>query len=686
MGYGDQHLLKPGTVGSSMCGLPLTMALGMRQCPECWRKRREMQQGSAAAAAPAGSQYPTGSKLHVGCGPKRIVGWINADAKPGADAVIDLHDPKLPAATFAAIYGSHVLEHCWPQDTPRILAALRDALLPGGTLRLSVPDLRLVVANCVETQTFGGEQSALSVLFGGDYSRATAAPDLHRQAFWKERLERLLREAGFSNIREWGVGQYPEIDALRDWSTWPRDQAGRSSISLNLEADRPGTLPPVRVADDRTIVSVNADRFRLLVRMPTRSRPAQALSVLEKYREMAGAPISIEVVVDRDDSSMDGGVRRRLESLGCLVTTGDHKSKIEAVNGGQVSSWDILLLASDDMVPVAQGYARRVIDAMAQHFPLLDGALYFDDNYAGRKLCTLPILGRRLYDHFGYVYYPEYKSFFCDNEQTEVLLATNRLVYVGEKLIEHRHPANGRASVPSDGLYSANARTWHHDEALYRRRREIRRPYAPVGFDAPPVWLSICVATVPPRRALLAKLLAFLFEQVAEHPREVEIVVDSRERITIGQKRNDMNARAVGRFVAHVDDDDWVANDYVQRVVGALKADPEVDCASLCGTMSTNGQGEVPFRHSICYERWGRSPDGTFERTPEHRNAVRRDLALRVGFPDISFGEDHDFSKRLRPHLRREAPTGGAPLYFYRFVACKPEEWYFDPKKTGGSR
>ena len=662
MGRRPRTVVAPGVVSSDALMVP-------RQGFQV--QQQQQPRARFSAPAPSLNQSLVGLRLHIGCGTRRLVGWINADAVPGVgDAVVDLQG-ELPQVTYREIYGSHVLEHCWPQDTPGILRRLFTALLPGGTLRLSVPDLRLVVKNCVDAQIFGDETAALSVLYGGNFSRTTSAPDLHRQAFWRERLERLLKEAGFVNIREWGPGQYPAIDVLRDWATWPRDGAGRSSISLNMEADRPGTLQPLAPGADGSL--------KLLVRMPTRSRPAQALDVLAKYRGMAGTEILLEVVVDADDATMAApDVRRRLDELGCTVTVGNHKSKIQAVNGGCVNEWDVLLLASDDMVPIKQGYAVRVLEAMAQYFPQLDGAVYFDDNYAGQKLCTLPIMGRRLYDQFGYVYHPDYMSFFCDNEQTEVLQVTKRLVYVDERLIEHRHFANKAAPVPMDALYQANNVMWNRDKVVYEKRRMMKQPYAQTAFDAPPMWLSLLIATVPSRRDMLKKLLDFLYAQMQAFPREVEIIVDPREGITIGAKRNAMVARSIGYFVAHIDDDDWVADDYVSRVIGALKTMPDADCADLYGVMSTNGAGAAPFKHSICYTQWGRAANGLYERTPEHRNAVRRDLAAVAGFPDISFGEDHEFSKKLRPLLKKEVSTGTAPLYYYRYQQ-KAQSWYPAP-------
>lgn len=191
----------------------------------------------APSKKPPRREWPRGVRLHIGCGPKRLAGWLNTDAVPGVgpDGVVDLHALALPQQHFAEIYSCHALEHCWPQDTQRILIELVAALQPGGTLRLSVPDLRLVVASCLDSQAFGGEDSALSVLFGGSFSRETSDPDRHRQAFWRERLERLMAAAGLERIRPWRAEQYPEIAAARDWSS-------HETISLNMEGDRPGTL------------------------------------------------------------------------------------------------------------------------------------------------------------------------------------------------------------------------------------------------------------------------------------------------------------------------------------------------------------------------------------------------------------------------------------------------------------
>lgn len=411
---------------------------------------------------------------------------------------------------------------------------------------------------------------------------------------------------------------------------------------------------------------------RMLVRMPTRGRPGQALAVLADYRRLAGYPIAIEVVLDEDDHSMlSAAVLQRLCALGCSVAVAPHKSKVEAVNGGRANEWDILVLASDDMVPVVDGYAKILVDEMQRHWPRFDGAIFQNDGYARDRCCTLPVFGRRLYDQFGYIYHPDYKSLCCDVEQTEVLRATGRLVYIDQILIEHRHPDTGNTAT--DHLYKRNNDLRERDSQVFTARRAIRRAHAPVlegepvGFDTPSIALSVLIATLPARQVQLDLLLAHLYGQIVrDAPREVEVLVDDAGG-TIGAKRQRLLERATGKYVAFVDDDDWLAHDYVRKVVGKIhECEYGVDCLSLAGVLTTNGECPERFRHSVDYSRWYQDASGLHCRTPNHLNPVRRELALAAGFPDIVFGEDHQYSKRLRPLLKTEAGTTGN-LYFYWF-------------------
>jgi hypothetical protein len=486
----------------------------------------------------------------------------------------------------------------------------------------------------------------------------------------------------------WSVAVIPryreDAEVLSEIVEWQFVFAPTSRTVVSDQAKTPPTMPPVAKVES---VPAAPDR-RLLLRMPTRGRPIQALQVLELYRRMAGVPVIIEVVLDGDDQSMlNAVVLQRLAALDCVVTVGWHMTKVEACNGGRVTEWDVMALTSDDMVPVRDGFAVRILEKMETHWPHLDGALFFDDGFQHGQLCTLPIMGKRFHAQRGFVYAREYKSLWCDREQTESWSQLGRLVYVDERIIEHRHHLWGRAE--KDALYERNDAYESGDKAVYHGRRETRRAHAQFGFDSPPLWLSILICSVPERRARLRRLLVELWNQIlhsedagpiisnpqggwmwnkilhSEDAQKAEILVDDRVEPTIGEKRQALVQRARGHFVAFIDDDDGVSPWYIERVVRALQDNPEADCASLVGVMTTNGGAPERFEHSIKYEDWGRTSNGLHVRCPNHLNAIRRELALQVGFQAKSHAEDFDFSNRLRPLLSKEASTGDDPLYFY---------------------
>jgi len=404
---------------------------------------------------------------------------------------------------------------------------------------------------------------------------------------------------------------------------------------------------------------------RLCIRFPTRDRPQQALEVLEKYRRMAGVPCTIEVVTDHDDPTMlTPEVRYRLRELDCVHVIGEHDSKIAACNHETSVDWDVIMLASDDMVPVVGGFGAIVLEEMQKHFPDLDGALHFNDGHQGERLCTLPIFGRALYERMErQIYHPGYRSLFCDDEQTMLLKQMRRLKYIDRApIIEHRHPAFKTA--PVDALYHRNQSYADADRALFQQRYATIMPGSQFRFEQPPLWLSVLICTMPERKEKLDVLLRSLRADLWVAPDSYEILVDGGPG-AVGEKRQRLLERAVGQFVAFVDDDDSVAHDYLERVITAIEENPTVDCIALRGVLLTDGEKPERFEHSIKYHDWGQDETGLHYRTPNHLNPIRRRLALQAGFRSLQTSEDYLFAQSIRPLLRSEAPAGDDPLYYY---------------------
>ena len=118
-----------------------------------------------------------------------------------------------------------------------------------------------------------------------------------------------------------------------------------------------------------------------------------------------------------------------------------NKNKIEAINADMEGrDFDILLLASDDMIPQQEGYDTIIRQNFKKFFPDTDGVLWFNDGYQGNRLNTLCILGKKYYDRFGYIYHPSYISLWCDTEFTEVSKILNKVKYIDHVIIKHEHP------------------------------------------------------------------------------------------------------------------------------------------------------------------------------------------------------------------------------------------------------
>lgn len=94
-------------------------------------------------------------KLHIGCGPRILQGWVNLDLEPGPGGVVYDATKPLPYEdqSVSFIYSEHFIEHL---DYHSALAHLKDCfrvLKPAGALRVSTPDLFTLTKAYLEQST-----------------------------------------------------------------------------------------------------------------------------------------------------------------------------------------------------------------------------------------------------------------------------------------------------------------------------------------------------------------------------------------------------------------------------------------------------------------------------------------------------------------------------------------------------
>lgn len=208
---------------------------------------------------------------------------------------------------------------------------------------------------------------------------------------------------------------------------------------------------------------------RILIKFPTRSRYAKAIDVINKYISFATDPDNIQILVTIDID--DNPEKYTFTDPRIIVKVGSSNGKINAINRDMPnhSTFDILLLASDDMIPIVEGYDDIIRTKMHEKFPDGDGVLWFNDGFRKNRLNTLVICGSKYYQRFGYIYYPKYKSLWCDNEFTDVANRLRKQVYFDITIIKHEHPSNS-STINNDDLYRRNNIHFFTDKQLYITR------------------------------------------------------------------------------------------------------------------------------------------------------------------------------------------------------------------------
>ena len=161
--------------------------------------------------------------------------------------------------------------------------------------------------------------------------------------------------------------------------------------------------------------------------------------------------------------------------------------------------------------------------------------------------------------------------------------------------------------------------------------------------------LSVLIATTLDRRKMFENLLA-RFESLRsnlKNPNVVEIIwEEDNKEISIGKKRQILLESANNDYIVFFDSDDMPRENYLQDILDAIQKKP--DCVGFLIQMTTNGQDPKLCCHSLKYPIWSANIEGyDFVRNVTHFNPVKRDLALQVGFQDMRFGEDKEYSDKL---------------------------------------
>jgi predicted SAM-dependent methyltransferase len=153
-----------------------------------------------------------GGRLHVGCGPVTLPGWINVDNQPypGIDHVLDV-TRGLPFENLDFVFAEHFIEHLSYDAGAAFFRESRRVLGADGVLRLSTPNLDWVWMTQYHLGQWAQSSEAVRDCF---WLNKAFRGWGHQFLYNLPTLIECLHDAGFANVESCGYGE-SRHEALR---------------------------------------------------------------------------------------------------------------------------------------------------------------------------------------------------------------------------------------------------------------------------------------------------------------------------------------------------------------------------------------------------------------------------------------------------------------------------------------
>lgn len=186
--------------------------------------------------------------------------------------------------------------------------------------------------------------------------------------------------------------------------------------------------------------------------------------------------------------------------------------------------------------------------------------------------------------------------------------------------------------------------------------------------------------TIPERGAQFTELYNEVMKQVTYmhtvHPSlgRVEVLIDSRPKFleggpSIGAKRDALLQKSSGKYTCQLDDDEWIAPNYVETLVRLCYTNPDV--VTFRNLTKTDGYWTV-IDMSLHHEDEEASPDRIIKRGLWHVCPIRSSYAKLIPFPDTNWGEDAAWIAKVKGYCQTEAKTD-AIIHCYQHSSVKSE-------------
>jgi hypothetical protein len=202
---------------------------------------------------------------------------------------------------------------------------------------------------------------------------------------------------------------------------------------------------------------------------PSRSRPEMAKATMIKWLASASNRNNIEYILSLDYDDPRVKEYERLPYDKILIAP--NKNAIQAINhGAKWSKGDLLIVVSDDF-DCPYNWDLEILKATEGKEDFLLRCKDGLQNY----LVTLPIMDRKYYQRFGYIYHYDYAHMFADTEMTCVADLLGKIIDLPILFKHNHHSQTGKG----DSISKKNDATWKHGEDLFIEHSK-RNFYIPI--------------------------------------------------------------------------------------------------------------------------------------------------------------------------------------------------------------
>ena len=198
---------------------------------------------------------------------------------------------------------------------------------------------------------------------------------------------------------------------------------------------------------------------KMLVIVPTRARPESAQRLIETWSEL-NTQAHLMFCVDDDDPSLDAYL-----ALGADVQVGPRLRLGPTLNERarlSANDYEVLGFMGDDHVPRTQNWDITISNVLEE---MGTGIVYGNDLLQRAALPTAVFMTSDIVRALGYFCPPELLHMYLDNAWLEWGRHAECITYLDDVVIEHMHPALGKA--PQDASYIESGALTSNDHILY---------------------------------------------------------------------------------------------------------------------------------------------------------------------------------------------------------------------------